>query len=396
MRNMKNIFLIPLLFLPLSFITTGCGTTKVEATAKAEASAEAEAQQLKQQKIATLEKKLTQIKDTYNLPSYQAVIIDRNQMILQKFEGVRAIESPTSTVTVNDIYYLGKNSKILTALLTAQLIDLKVLNWNSTLEQMIGKDFSINSKLKNVTIEMLLAQRSGLVPLEKLKVMDTLDKYSSRRGRALVVQSILSYDPLFAPDTRSDVNSSSYVVLGWILEKYTNFAWEELAKNKLFLDMGMSSCVFGFPVSKNPKAIDHPQGHTLHNLKTVTSHATQIPGAIASAEGLSCSSADFIKLLKEINSGLFRESSLLREETFTKLFGPSQDSKLTYAHFQVHDRLWAGGQTLTSTSLDAYSTSLAVLAPSREVILLVTVNSGTPKAREGAAKILKLLTEFVQ
>ncbi len=393
---MKHIFLIPFLFLALSSLTTACSSpTKVEADAKAN---EAAAQQTKQQKMAALDEKLKKIKEIYNLPSYQAVIIDRNQMVYQKFEGERAVSEATTAVTANDIYYLGKNSKIVTALLTAQLIDQKVLSWNSTLEQLIGKDFSINSKLKNVTIEMLLAQRSGLVPLDKLKVMATLGSHSPRRGRDLVVQSILSYDPLFAPDTRSDVNSSAYVVLGWILEKYTNFAWEELVKNKIFLDLGMTSCVFGFPGNKNSKMVDQPRGHTLRNFKTVSvEHSlSDTPAAIAPAEGLSCPSSEFIKLLKEINSGLFRESTLLQEETFTKLFGPTQDTKLTFAHFQVHDRVWAGGQTLTSSSMDTYFTSLAVLAPSREVVLLVTVNSGTPKAREGAAKILKLLTEFVQ
>lgn len=94
--------------------------------------------------------------------------------------------------------------------------------------------------------------------------------------------------------------------------------------------------------------------------------------------------------------GLYRESTFLQEETFAKVFGPSQDSKKTYAHFQVHDRVWAGGRTLTSSSLDSSFTSHVVLAPAREIVILVLINSGTPKAREGSTKILKMLTESVQ
>ena len=94
--------------------------------------------------------------------------------------------------------------------------------------------------------------------------------------------------------------------------------------------------------------------------------------------------------------GLYRESQFLKEETFAKLLGPTQDPKMTFAHFLVHDRVWAGGRTLTSSSLDALFTSHMVLAPAREIVITVMINSGTPKAREGSAKILKLLTESVQ
>jgi CubicO group peptidase (beta-lactamase class C family) len=352
----------------------------------------------RKEKNEALDKKIDEILNAYNIPAVHAVVLERNEPVYQKISGLRAVEDPQKAITENDSFYLGRNSKILTAILIAQLIDQKMIRWDSTLSQLIGKDFSINSQLREVTVEMLLAQRSGLVELDKLKVMSTLKQYSTKRARTLVVQSLLSYNPKFTPDTRTDISSSNFVVLGWILEKYTNFQWEELAKNKILLDVGMNDCSFGLPGNKTAQSIDQPRGHTLNNFKVISvlPSSVDLPSAVAPAESLACPAKDFIKLLNEINLGLYRDSSLLTEETFSKLFGPTKDPKLTYAHFQVHDRVWAGGRTLTATSQDSFFTSHIVLAPARELILVVMINSGSPKAREGSAKILKILTESVQ
>ncbi len=389
MRDMK----ILSLFTTLLFLIS-CSTSEV-AKAPTSSAEKEEQKKIREQKNAELNKKIESIIQENNLPAVHALILERDETVYQKFQGVRAIEKNISTAE-QDRFYLGKNSKIITSVLIAQLIDLKVLNWESTLGELVGKDFSVNPQLRSVTLEMLLAQRSGLVGLDKLKVMATLDKYSTRRARELVVQSLLSYNPEFTPGAKTDTSSANHVVLGWILEKYTNFQWEELVKNKIFYDVGLTACSFGLAANPKSEAVDQPLGHTLSKLKVVSAKSMDLPAAIAPAESLSCSAADFAKLLKEINLGLYSSSTLLREETFLKVFGPSQDPKMTYAHFQVHDRVWAGGRTLTSSSIDPLFTSHAVLAPAREIVILVMVNSGTPKAREGAAKILKLMTESVQ
>lgn len=387
---MKN----TLFSLTLVAFVLSCTSTPPPATDETLAQQE-NLKKIRAEKNLSLDKKIEAIASQFNLPALHVQIHERGELAYQKFQGVRAIET-TTAVTETDRYYLGHISKTLTSLLIAQLIDQKVLSWNSTLADLVGKDFSVNPQLRGITVEMLMAQRSGLVGLDKLKVMSTLDKYSARRGRELIVQSALSYNPEFTPNTKTDISSTNHVVLGWVLEKYTNFQWEELAKNKIFYDMGLTQCGFGLAVNPKSQAVDHPLGHTLSQFKLISEKKLNVPAAIAPAESLNCSAGDLAKLLKEINMGLYRESQFLQEETFAKVFGPTQDPKMTYAHFLVHDRVWAGGRTLTASSLDSLFTSHMVLAPAREMVITVMVNSGTPKAREGSAKILKLLTESVQ
>lgn len=383
-----------ILFIPILAAMISC-TTAAPSPQKDLDSAKEQEKALRDQKNKKTDQKIEEIIESYNIPAVHAVIYERDETSYQKFQGLRAIDNK-ATVTAEDRFYLGHHSKILTSILVAQLIDQKVLRWDSNLGELIGKDFNVNPLLRPITVEMLLAQRSGITAVEKLKVWPTLGKYSTRRGRDLLVQSALSYNPEFTPGTRTDTNSVNHVVLGWILEKYTNFQWEQLTQNKLFYDIGMNNCGFGLPANPKSEAIDQPLGHTLSQLKVVSTKTLDIPNAIAPAESLHCSAADFAKLLKEINLGLYRSSTLLQEDTYVKLFGPSADPKLTYAHFQVHDRVWAGGRTLSASSQDGHFTSHIVLAPARELIILVMINSGTPKAREGAAKILKVLTESVQ
>ncbi len=395
---MKTFIFYSALVVISTVMFTACSTSQTPQSDQAGVNQE-NLKKIRTEKNLELDKKIEDIATKFNIPAVHVQIHERGEIAYQKFQGVRAVAIGTAMprpVTETDRYYLGHISKTLTSLLIAQLIDQKVVSWNSTLADLVGKDFAINPLLRPVTLEMLMAQRSGIVGLDKLKVMATLDKYSSRRGRELIVQSALSYNPEFTPDSKTDINSTNHVVLGWILEKYTNFQWEELIKNKIFFDMGLTQCGFGLATNPKSQAVDHPLGHTLSNFKLIAEKKIDVPAAIAPSESLSCSSGDLAKLLKEINMGLYRESQFLQEETFAKLFGPSPDPKMTYAHFLVHDRVWAGGRTLTSSSLDSLFTSHMVLAPAREIVITVLVNSGTPKAREGSAKILKLLTESVQ
>ncbi len=383
-----------ILYITLLVIIPSCSTTSIPLAVESEAE-QGSLKKIREEKNKNLDQKIEEIATNFNITALHVQIHERGDIAYQKFQGVRAVGTATPTAET-DRFYLGHLSKALTSLLIAQLIDQKVINWNSTLADLVGKDFAVNPQLRAITIEMLMAQRSGLVSPDKLKVMATLGKYSARRGRELLVQSALSYNPEFAPGSKTDVNSINHIILGWILEKNTHFQWEELVKNKIFYSVGLNQCGFGSAVNPKSQAVDHPLGHTLNNFKLVAEKNLGVANAFSPAESLSCSAGDLAKLLKEINMGLYHESQFLNEETFVKVFGPTQDSKMTYAHFLIHDRVWAGGRTLTASSLDALFTSHMVLAPAREIVIIVLINSGTPKAREGSARILKLLTESVQ
>lgn len=385
-----------ILFLLLPIVCACSSNPKIDASDPAEI---AKQEQLKQ-KWDSLSAKIKNIQDDYKLPAAQAFIFDRSEFSYKYSHGVRAVNSDAQ-IGGDDKFHLGGSSKVISAILAAQLIDQKIITWSSTLRELLGKDIGMNSQLGNITLEMLLTQRSGLIDIKKLKVWPTLTdrKISTARGRELLVRSILSYDPQFQPNSKTSYTDSNVIVLGWALEKLTNFSWEDLVKNKIFIPMGMNSCGFGLPGSEKAEKPDQPWGHTLKGDELVAHKPVpgdDFPQAYGPAGTIHCSAADWAKLLKEINLGLFQESFLLQEATFQKLLAMSAQPPHTASMLSRYDRIWSGGATLTATGSHPSFFSLTALAPGREISLIVFVNAGTAKAQEGATKILKLLTEAVQ
>ncbi len=351
-------------------------------------------------KLEALKEKISSIQKRYELPAVQAFIMDRDELKFKYSNGVRAL-GYEEAIKDDDKFHLTSGGKVMTAILVAQMIDMKLLKWDTPIKQILSKDIGMNAALGNITIEMLLSHTSGLIDVQKLKVWPTLNDphISARRSRELLAKSILSYDPQFTPGSKTRASDSGYVVLGWILEKLSNFSWEELVKNKIFNPVGMPSCGFGAPGNPKAPAPDQPWGHTMKGGKLTAiapDHLADFPKAFAPAGGVHCSGSDWLRLLKEVNLGMFRDSFLLQEPTFQKLLGFAKEPPYTYSGFARYERIWSGGATLMVSGSNTFSFAISALAPGREISLVVFTNSGTPQAQEGATKILKLLTETVQ
>lgn len=392
--------------LVFSFLTASCSTPKPVEPPPAAATPGApgaEAVPAPNPKLARLDSKIKALQEEYKLPAVQAVIYERDGNTYKYSGGVRSVDFDTP-VQPEDRFMIPSAGKIITALLIGQMIDQKLLSWDTPIKNILGKEIGMNAALGNITIEMLLAQTSGLIEVQKLKVWPTLNNpsYSAKRGRELLAKSILSYDPQFTPGSKPSASDSGFIVLGWALEKLTNFSWEELTKNKIFLPLGMQSCGFG-PAGKKKlekgDKPDQPWGHYISGGKIVSVRPDEnadFPKAFASAGAIHCTMADWTRFLKEVNLGLYQQSFLLKEETFQKLLGPGKAEPYTNSGLARYERIWSGGTTLMMSGSNMYSFGISATAPGREMSLVVLTNSGTSKAQEGATKILKLLTEAVQ
>jgi CubicO group peptidase (beta-lactamase class C family) len=352
-------------------------------------------------KKSTLQEKISSIQKKSGLPALQAFVVNHSTIEFSYSDGVRAagLEVPLDK---NDLFHLGSCTKAMTAILIGQLIDQKILDWNTTLSSIDPKQ-KMHPSLKDVTIEMLLAHRSGAESkLETLKVWPSLfDKtLSVKRARELLVNSILNTPAEFAPGSKFEYSNGGYVLLGWILEQTTNFSWEELMRNKIFNPLSMSSCGFGPAGMQNAENPLQPWPHKFVNNKFTPVPPNKVdadnPAAIGAAGTVHCSGQDWIKFLNEINYGLFKESTFIREETFTKLFSESAQKGITHSSFGVSEKIWAGGNVYLILGSNGMNLALAALAPRREMVLIVLTNAGSKEATDASLQVLKLLTEYVQ
>lgn len=353
-----------------------------------------------EKKVNNLTSNIEKLQTAAKIPALQAVVINRGAAEFKYTRGVRAVGFE-DVATTDDLFFLGAASKTITSLLIAQMIDQKIIDWNTTIGSIFPKH-KMHPSIKTLTIEQLMLHTSGLVDTQKLKVWSSLydKKYSTKRARELLVESIISSPAHFEKGKTPEYNNSGYILLGWILEHLTNFSWEELAQNKILNPLGMKSCVFGY---YGKEKTDKPLQPWPHRWNGVAYEAlksdnpgSDFPSAFAPAGNLRCNAEDWTRFLMELNYGLFRESTFLAEATFAKLFTTANNQKINLAHFVTSAQIWGGGSVYFNFGAQDTSSSLSTIVPRREMILLVFTNAGDKNAAKTSQQVLKLLKEFVE
>lgn len=357
-------------------------------------------QQQQEKKNKELTQKIESLQKKSGVPALQAFIVNRGANVFKYSSGVRAV-GDAAALDPNDTFFLGIASKTMTSILVAQLIDQNIIKWETTVGDILKK-YKIHPTVKNITIETLLSHTSGLVEAEKLKVWSNLydKKYSSKRARELLVESILASPAQFTKGTSPEYNSSGYVLLGAMLEQLTNFTWEELVQNKILNAIGMKSCVFGFYGKETPDKVMQPWPHEWvgneYKALSPENPKSDFPPAFAPAGNLRCNGQDWIRFLMEMNYGVFKESTFLAEKTYNKLFTVVNNKNINLAHFGVSEKMWGGGQVFFNIGVhDAYA-SFSTIVPRREIVLLVFTNAGDKNATRTTNSVLKLLKEYVE
>lgn len=347
-----------------------------------------------------LEKKISRIQEDSAMPALQVRVMERGEIKFNYSRGQRAAgkEAPLQP---RDRFHLGPASSAVTAVLAAQLIDLKLVDWNTPLRQLLPKDTPIHLQHKDTTLEMILSQKAGFADpkdLQGKKLWPQLYSMDTRAARTKLAKAILAAAPRFKPGSKSEPSLSAFVVLGWILEEKTNFRWEELAKNKIFLHLNMNDCGFGPAANAKAPTPDQPWGHDVDKegvpVAVIPSPKADFPAALNPASGLTCPMDDWVKFLEMISQGFYRESTFLSEGTFARLLDNVGETPFTSSGFMRFERSWAAGNALVISGGNKMNYMFATIAPSREYTIVVLTNTGSKDAEKGVAQIVQLLTEL--
>jgi CubicO group peptidase (beta-lactamase class C family) len=327
--------------------------------------------------------KLESIRSQFNVPSLSvASIIDGNINYLQSV-GLRKLENSTP-LSVNDKHHLGSCSKSMTATLAGKLIELGYLKWNSKIKDLLPGT-KIHSGLKDVTFELLLAHRSGLVENTEYFSREWYDHYldsgvySAKKSRWFLAQEVLKRAPKYKPFQDYKYSNMGYMMAAHILESLTNSNYKELMNKYIFNPLDMKTCGIG-PVS-NPTNIHpkQPWGHTIEPSGSVVAVHDDNPPAYGPAAAIHCSLVDWGKYLNEHVKGFNNSSSFLLPSTFSKLHMkyPAANSEYTYGGWIRLERNWAGGTVLHHTGTNTYNYANVWIAPLKKSIYMSTTNIKT-------------------
>jgi CubicO group peptidase (beta-lactamase class C family) len=199
----------------------------------------------------------------YELPALAAAVVKDGKLIAVGAVGTRRLGTDIP-VTLDDRFHIGSDTKAMTALLCAMLVDEGRLRWNSTMAELYPElAATMDARLKTVTVEQLLSHTGGL-PADSDELWSWLIKSIYEDGnlddtRYWLVKQISAMPLPHAPGEKMVYSNLGYTVAGAIAERISGKTWEELMVERIFTPLGLRSAGLG-PQSSPGKA-DAPLGH---------------------------------------------------------------------------------------------------------------------------------------
>lgn len=329
----------------------------------------------------------------YDVIALGAIVASRDGTVDEAVAGYRTSKSEDPAL-LTDTWHLGSNTKALTALLYAQLVERGHAEWGATLPDLFPDlGDAIDPAWQSVTIEDLFAHRTGLAQKGGFWLnARRRDDRPVPEQRYAAAQAALAAPPRKDPSA-FDYNNLNYIIAGSAIEQILQTqpdlpdTWEAAMQALLFdkLSHAPDRSGFGFgppqegleghrslfngpanPVGRG-KAADNPRvlgpAGTLH--ATLSAHA-----ALA------------IEFLRE-------DSALMSPATREKLFAPYPDAESTYAMgwgISIHSDY---GTMYLHNGSNTMWLSQIVIAPDLDRVVIVNVNQFDDAARAAVQDVTR-------
>jgi len=174
------------------------------------------------------------------------LVAKNGQVIFEKYQGM-ANFSTKEEITNTTPLHLASISKVLTAAAIFRLID----------EEKIKLDDKVTSVLptfpyENITLRMLLNQRSGLARYELFTESNNVWGRSKTLHNADILSLMIEHNiPLdFKPNSKFAYRNTNYAILALVIEKLTNVSYPEAMQNLVFKPLKMNN-TFVFVLEKD-------------------------------------------------------------------------------------------------------------------------------------------------
>ncbi len=339
---------------------------------------------------ARIQDLLESIRQKHHLPALAGAIVTGREVVAIGAAGVRKAGTETP-VTLDDEWHLGSDTKAMTAVLIASLVEQGKLGWDTSIEQTFPDlAAELQPEMRKVTILHLLSHRSGL-PANILwgRVSTQVPLLEQRQN---VVKSLKTLKLKSEPGSAYEYSNLGYVVAAAMAEKVTNTSWEALITATVFKPLKMKSA--GFGGTGTPGKVDQPWPHGADgNPAPGNGPAVDNPPVLGPAGIVHCSLADWAAFIMDQLRGEQGNGALLKTETYKMLHKPPFGGDYALGWLTAQ-RPWGGGMVLTHAGSNTWNYAVVWIAPLRDFAVLVCTNQGGPvaaKACDEAASALILL-----
>jgi CubicO group peptidase (beta-lactamase class C family) len=344
----------------------------------------------------------------YELPALAAAVVKNGHVVAASAVGTRRAGANVP-VALGDRFHLGSDTKAMTALIAAMLVEDGKLRWTST----VGEVFpelagTMTAGFRGATLEQLLSHTSGL-PSDNEAFEELLAKSMTREGnldelRYWLLQQ-LSVKPLTAEAGTFAYSNMGYTVVGAMLERVTGRTWEELITARVFVPLGLRTAGLG------PQAtlgrIDAPLGHEIVDgkLKALLAGPNgDNPPVLGPAGTAHMSVLDFARWAGWNAGAGKRGPKLVKPETLRKLHTPvvsMPERKDAAPGTPSHGKYglgwgqvtvdWAPAPLLYHGGSNGKNLAHIWVDPERDFAIVIVTNISTPRANDAFLALASVL-----
>lgn len=263
----------------------------------------------------------------YDLPALAAAVVKDGKILAVGAVGTRKTGAKIP-VTLNDRFHLGSDTKAMTALLAAMLVEEGKLRWNSTVAEVFPELVDkMDHRLRRVTLEQLLSHTSG-IPADNEAFGNLLSKSMFQDGnldelRYWLIQQWRMLPLVSEPGSKFAYANMNYTIVGAMIESVGGKTWDEMVTERVFTPLGLKTAGLGAQATLGN--IDAPLGHAMVDRKTKAFLAGpngDNPAVIGPAGIAHMSVLDFAQWAGwNVGEGK-RGPNLVRPETMRKLHTP--------------------------------------------------------------------------
>jgi D-alanyl-D-alanine carboxypeptidase len=327
-------------------------------------------------------------RSAHNVPALATVLIQDGTIIEIGAVGTRVVDGQEA-VTTADQWHLGSISKSMTSTLAAVLIESGLLDWDTTVAEVLLVDIpDMRDEYRNVRVEQLMSHTGGLpVDITRSPAFQAGDINDTSPLSLTERRLVWSADLLRIPPDASVgthlYSNSNYIVLGTLIEKVTGELWEDLIARELFAPLGMTDSGFGAPGLAG--MVIQPWGHVDQDGAWQPldpgSDGADSALAIGPAGTIHSTLRDFSAYMAAHLAGERGNDGLLLASTFARLHSPPAGTDYA-GGWVVNSNGWAGSASFWHNGSNGRWFAHTVIAPDRNAAVLVVTNSVSRAAVE--------------
>jgi CubicO group peptidase (beta-lactamase class C family) len=263
----------------------------------------------------------------YDLPALAAAVVKDGKIIAAGAVGTRKAGARTP-VTINDRFHIGSDTKAMTALLAAMLVEEGKLRWDTTVAEVFPElKENMDERLRRVTLAQLLSHTGG-VPTDNEEMMKVYGEAAIQEGnldemRYWLVREWGKRPLAFEPGTSFAYANTGYVIAGAMVERIGKKTWEEMITERIFTPLKLRTAGLGPQASVG--RIDAPLGHSVTEGRTKAMLAGpngDVPPLIGPAGSAHMSVLDFARWAGWNAGEEKRGPVLVKPGTMRKLHAP--------------------------------------------------------------------------